>query len=214
MFVYLAVEEYRTKEFFMKKNRQNHFGIIVLVSIIGLFFVGCGETANSSPSSIEIDGHKFVIGENKYKVDLEYIVYEMGLSADKVKEPNNGIVNSIYGARQNELIAMQYLDNFRIRVIELHYSYHAQKGDYVLWAIKMFEFDNDATQQQGVADRALPTGEKFSVPILIAKNDRKQTRFKSYVETQKIKRGKITCEYIWTSDLEGISYLIIYEAND
>jgi hypothetical protein len=196
------------------KNRQNCFGIIVLVSIIGFFSAGCGGTAGGSPSSIEIEGHKFVVGENKYKADLDYIINEMGLAANKVKQPNNGIVNSIALARQNQGIVIQYLDekvsgpNSRVRVFELHYIYNEQQDNYILGAIKMYEFD-DNTTHGAIADRALPIGEKLTAPVLIAKKDRKQTRFKGYVEGQKTEKGNISCEYIWTSDLEGVSCLVI-----
>jgi len=186
-------------------------GIVVLVGIVSMLDMDSDTSNTVSVPYIEIAGHKFVIGENKYNADLEYIVYDMGLSAEKVKEPGNGIVNSIFTGRQNERIVLQYLDekingpNSRVRVLELYYS--NQNGENLLAAIKMFEFDDDAMQHGNIADRALPVGNNLKFPA-IKKESRKETRFRSYVEPQKASDSNFAFEYIWTSNLEGVSYLL------
>jgi hypothetical protein len=58
----------------------------------------------------------------------------------------------------------------------------------------------------------LPLGSnKISAPGP-KKEDRKQTRYVSGIETQNIKRGGYVFQYCWTSDLNGLSYLGIYKS--
>jgi hypothetical protein len=189
------------KEFMMKRG----LALGLILSCIMVF--GCEEEASSQ--GIKIKEHEFVLGRDTYHQNLTLFLQDWGLTANGVNA-NSEIVNNIYSARERAYINLQYLDgDNRIRVIEFHYDLNN-----VLQGFKMFEFDGSP---QGavfgaIADRGLPLGSnKISIPGP-KKEDRKQTRYVSGIETQNIKRGGYVFQYCWTSDMSGLSYLAIYKS--
>jgi len=178
-------------------------GLVLGLLILAVMVLGCEEEASSQV--IKIKEHEFVLGKDTYNQNLTFFLDSWKLSADKVNSTSE-VVNSIYSAREMAYINLQYLDkNKRVRIIEFHYD-----SNNILQGLKLFEMDENSLT--GVADRGLPLGsEKISIPGP-KKEDRKQTLYKTGIETQNIKRGGYVYEYCWTSDLNGLAYLNIYKA--